>query len=269
MREGTNTVRPPAVAGTFYPDNPEELAALVDGYLARAAAEPNANGPAPKAMIAPHAGYIYSGPVAATAFAHLAAMRDQVTRVVLIGPAHYVAVRGLAASSAAAFATPLGELQVDRVAIERLFALPQILLSDAAHAREHSLEVHLPFLQRVLSRFAVVPLLAGDATYDEVREVIEFLWGGPETLMLISSDLSHYHDYGTARRLDAATAKSIEALKPEDIGEEKACGRIPIGGLLRLARARGLHPVIADLRNSADTSGVGGEVVGYGAFLFT
>jgi MEMO1 family protein len=269
MREPTSIVRPPAFAGTFYPDDPAELAAMVEGYLARAASEPRAAGPLPKAIIAPHAGYIYSGPVAATAYTRLAAARDQISRVVLIGPAHYVPVRGLAASSAAAFATPLGEVPVDRATMERLRALPQILVSDAAHRREHSLEVQLPFLQRLLRRFAIVPLLAGDATYEEVREVIDFLWGGPETLMLISSDLSHYHDYGTARRLDAATAKSIEALKPDDIGEERACGRIPIGGLLRVARAKGLHPVVADLRNSADTSGVGSEVVGYGAFLFS
>src|SRR5262245_13780617 len=268
MRETTRTVRPPAVAGTFYPDDPDQLAAVVDGYLARAMIEPRPAGPPPKAVIAPHAGYIYSGPVAATTYAHLATARNQITQVVLIGPAHYVPVRGLAASNAAAFATPLGEVPVDGTAMERLRTLPQVLVFDGAHRREHCLEVQLPFLQRLLPRFAIVPLLAGDATYEEMREVIEFLWGGTETLILISSDLSHYHDYATARRLDAATAKAIEALRPEDIGEERACGRIPIGGLLKVARAKALDVVTADLRNSADTSGVGGEVVGYGSFLF-
>jgi AmmeMemoRadiSam system protein B len=268
MRETTRTVRPPAVAGTFYPDDPDELAAVVDGYLARAMIEPRTAGPLPRAIIAPHAGYIYSGPVAASAYAHLAAARHQITRVILIGPAHYVPVRGLAVSSAAAFATPLGEVPVDLATVGRLRALPQILLFDGAHRREHCLEVQLPFLQRLLQRFAIVPLLAGDASYEEVREVIDLLWDGPETLILISSDLSHYHDCATARRLDAATAKAIEALEPEDVGEERACGRIPIGGLLKVARAKGLDVVTADLRNSADTSGVGGEVVGYGSFLF-
>jgi hypothetical protein len=219
-------------------------------------------------MIVPHAGYIYSGPVAATAYARLATIGDAVRRVVLIGPAHYVPIRGLAAGGVAAFATPLGEVPVDRAAIERLRDLPQVSIRDDAHEPEHSLEVQLPFLQTVLEDFAIVPLVVGAATYDEVRAVLERLWGGPETLILISSDLSHYHDYARARRLDADTAAAILALDADAIGEERACGRIAIGGLLKLAQAKGLTPTSVDLRNSGDTAGPRSHVVGYGSFLF-
>lgn len=256
-------VRSPAVAGTFYPANASQLAAAVRGYLADAATPPQ--GPPPKALIVPHAGYVYSGPVAATAYARLMPRGGQVTRVLLIGPAHTMPLRGLAASGADAFVTPLGEVPVDRDAIR---ALPQVAVRDDVHRDEHCLEVQLPFLQTVLSRFAIVPLLAGAAGFGEVRAVIDRLWGGPETLVVISSDLSHYYGYEQARRLDAAAAAAILALDGDAIGEEQACGRIPIGGLLLAARARGLHPVELDLRNSGDTAGPRGEVVGYGAFAF-
>ena len=256
-------VRPPAVAGSFYPANASQLAAAVRAYLADAVAPLHAT--PPKALIVPHAGYVYSGPVAATAYARLAPCAARITRVLLIGPAHTLPIRGLAASGADAFATPLGEVPVDRDAIR---ALPRIEIRDDAHRREHCLEVQLPFLQTVLGRFAIVPLLAGDAAYGEVRAVIDRLWGGPETLVVISSDLSHYYDYETARRLDAAAAAAILALDADAIGEEQACGRIPIGGLLQAARARGLQALQLDLRNSGDTAGPRGEVVGYGAFAF-
>lgn len=259
-------VRPPAVAGSFYPGDASELAATVRQYLA---AVPAANGPVPKAAIVPHAGYIYSGPVAATAYARLAALGDTVRRVILIGPAHYVPIRGLAASAAAAFATPLGEVPVDRAAVDGLRDLPQVVVRDDAHEPEHSLEVQLPFLQTVLPRSAIVPLLAGAARYDEVRAVLERLWDGPETLIVISSDLSHYHDYARARRLDADTAAAILALDADAIGEEGACGRVPIGGLLTVARAKGLTALSVDLRNSGDTAGPRSHVVGYGSFLFS
>jgi hypothetical protein len=269
MSELKLVVRPPAVAGTFYPDDAAMLAATVERDLSRAETRPAAQGPAPKAMIAPHAGYVYSGPVAATAYARLKPVAGRITRVVLIGPAHYVPFRGLAASSADAFATPLGAVPVDRAAVESVRALAQVAVLDSAHRREHSLEVQLPFLQTVLDEFAIVPLLAGDATYDEVREVLEHLWNGPETLIVISSDLSHYRDYATAQRLDAATAAAIERLRPDDIGGEQACGRIPVGGLLKVARLKGLCARTLDLRNSGDTAGPRGEVVGYGSFLFS
>lgn len=256
------SVRAPAVAGLFYPDDARVLDAEVRGYLAAA----DAAGPAPKAIIAPHAGYVYSGSVAASAHARLAAGRGVVSRVVLLGPAHRVPFTGLAASGARAFETPLGLVPVDIEAVKRVLALPQVAVLDDAHRMEHSLEVHLPFLQRVLDDFSVVPLVVGDATATEVAEVIEHLWGGAETVIVISSDLSHYHDYDTARRLDAATACAIEALRPDDISPGQACGRLAIQGLLRVARAHGLHAKTIDLRNSGDTAGRRDEVVGYGAW---
>jgi MEMO1 family protein len=259
-------VRPAAVAGQFYPDDPAKLRALVEAYLGRAGRCDER--PAPKALIAPHAGYIYSGPVAASAYASLHTAAHRISRVVLIGPSHFVTLRGFALSSAAAFTTPLGEVPVDRAAAKELARNPLVVIHDGAHRHEHALEVHLPFLQILLPRVAILPLLAGEATCAEMAEIIEALWGGPETLILISSDLSHYYDYAMARRLDERTAEAIEAIRPEDIGAEQACGRIPIGGLLRLARAKRLGARRVDLRNSADTAGVGGEVVGYGAFLF-
>jgi MEMO1 family protein len=261
-------VRPPAVAGTFYPGSPAELDQAVQGYLAAVSLARGVDQP-PKAVIVPHAGYVYSGAVAATVYARLTALCDIVRRVVLIGPTHYVPLRGLAASSTRAFATPLGEVPVDRAAVESLRDLWQVTVRDDAHAPEHSLEVQLPFLQTVLHDFAVVPLLVGDANYDEVRIVIDRLWDGPETLLVISSDLSHYYPYDIARRLDGETAAAIVALDVDVMGEERACGRVPIGGLLLAARARGLRAIAADVRNSGDTAGPRSEVVGYGSFLFT
>lgn len=257
------TVRPPAVAGMFYPAEAEELQSQVDRFLraATAAGEP------PKAVIAPHAGYIYSGPIAASAYARLRPLRDAISRVVLLGPSHRVAFRGLAASSASAFRTPLGDIPLDRPALDSLRDLPQVRVLDQAHALEHSLEVQLPFLQTMLKDFKLVPLVAGDATYAEVAEVLERLWGGPETLIVISSDLSHYHDYATARRMDKTTSQAIEDMQPERIDYEDACGRTPVGGLLTAARAHGLHAEIVDLRNSGDTAGPRDQVVGYGAYV--
>ncbi len=256
-------IRQPAVAGLFYPERPEELRRAVLGYLDEAA-----SGPAPKALIAPHAGYVYSGPVAASAYACLAAVRSSIRRVVLLGPSHRVPLRGIAVSDCAAFRTPLGDVPVDRAAVESLLDLPQVVRLEAAHAQEHSLEVHLPFLQLTLEHFELVPLVAGEASPDEVAEVLERLWGGPETLIVISSDLSHYHGYEPARRMDRATSQAIEALAPERIGYEDACGRVPISGLLRSARRHDLDATTVDLRNSGDTAGPRDRVVGYGAYLF-
>jgi AmmeMemoRadiSam system protein B len=229
--------------------------------------ETKAEGSRPKAIIAPHAGYIYSGPIAATAYARLQPGRDVIRRVVLLGPSHRVAFHGLAVSSAGAFATPLGEISVDRTAIEALLQLPFVHLVDQAHALEHSLEVHLPFLQEVLDRFSLVPIVVGDADPPQVAEVLDLLWDGDETVIVISSDLSHYHDYATAKRMDRATSEAIEALRPEDIGYEDACGRLPVSGLLLAARARGLKLKTVDLRNSGDTAGAKDSVVGYGAYV--
>jgi AmmeMemoRadiSam system protein B len=262
-------VRPPAVAGIFYPDDPRELEAEVRRHLeaARAALGPEeARAPAPRSLIAPHAGYVYSGPIAASAYARVASARGKLQRVLLLGPAHRVPVRGLGASSSAAFATPLGHVPLDRDAIERTLELPQVELADAAQAPEHSLEVQLPFLQVVLGDFSLVPFVVGDAAPDEVAEVIELFWDDPGTLLVVSSDLSHYYPYDTARRMDEATTRAIEALRPQDIGFEQACGRIPVQGLLVSARRRGLGARTLDLRSSGDTAGSRDAVVGYGSY---
>jgi len=255
--------RPAAVAGMFYPANREELAVEIGSLLA--GARPCA--PAPKALIAPHAGYVYSGAVAASAYACLAPVHDRIRRVVLLGPAHRVAVRGLAASSASAFRTPLGDVPVDADALSRVAHLPQVCVDDRAHAQEHSLEVHLPFLQGMLDAFAVVPLVVGDASDAEVADVIERLWGGEETLIVVSSDLSHYHPYAEARAIDAGTAQRIARLEAVP-DHQHACGATPVNGLLIAARRHGLTPTLLDLRNSGDTAGDRSRVVGYAAFAF-
>jgi AmmeMemoRadiSam system protein B len=257
-------VRPAAVAGMFYPKARHALAEGIRDYLARV---PDAAGPSPKAVIVPHAGYIYSGPVAAAAYAQLAPMRETVRRVVLLGPTHRVAVRGLAVPAARAFETPLGAVPIDSDAVARALSLPQVMVSDPAHAQEHALEVQLPFLQTVLNDFSLVPFAVGQATPTQVAEVIDMLWGGPETLVVVSSDLSHYHPYAVSRHIDRATADTILALSPT-LDHEQACGATPVNGLLECARRRGLTPALLDLRNSGDTAGDRSRVVGYASFAF-
>jgi len=248
----------------FYPSAPDELHAMLQEYLASAVPA----GTAPKALIVPHAGYVYSGPVAATAYAQLRSARDEIRRIVLLGPSHRVPFRGLALSSAQVFSTPLGDIPLDLDAAEAIRRLPQVQVLDQAHASEHSLEVQLPFLQEVLDEFSLVPLVVGDASAGEVSEVLEVLWDGPETRLVISSDLSHYHDYETARRMDGATSRAIETLDPDAIGYEDACGRVPVTGLLAAARSHGLRARTLDLRSSGDTAGPRDQVVGYGAYAF-
>jgi MEMO1 family protein len=264
-------IRQPAVAGSFYPTEPSALAAAVDGYLAAGREQLRRAGAggdrAPKAVIAPHAGYVYSGPIAGTAYAAVRQHCSGIERVVLLGPAHRVRVDGLAASSADGFATPLGEVPIDRLAIQDTLRHPQVHALDPAHTAEHSLEVQLPFLQRVLGRFELVPFAVGAATHSEVAEILDDLWGGLETLVVVSSDLSHYYDYESAKQLDADTAQAIETLRPDQLGTESACGRIPIGGLLLAAQRHGLRAHVVDLRSSGDTAGPRDTVVGYGAFL--
>ncbi len=252
-----------SVAGMFYPGEPDKLARMVTTMLA----DVPSDGPAPAAIIAPHAGYVYSGPIAASAYARIAPLRGTVRRVILIGPAHRVAFRGIAAPSADAFETPLGPIALDRPALARLLAQPHVLENDAAFEGEHCLEVHLPFLQTVLGEFELVPLIAGQAGGKDVADVLDLLWTRSDTLPVISSDLSHYHDYETARRRDAETARAIEALAGERLDYDDACGRTPIAGLLQVARARRLAARTVDLRNSGDTAGPRGEVVGYGAWV--
>ncbi len=258
-------IRQPAVAGQFYPGNTTQLRKMVTEFLETAVSTDLV----PKAIIAPHAGYIYSGPIAATAYAHITRIGPSIKRVILLGPAHRVAVNGLAVSSADGFSTPLGTVPVDKDARELILQLPQVQMRDDVHALEHSLEVHLPFLQAVCDEFSIVPLAIGSATMTEVSEVIKLLWGGAETLIVISSDLSHYYDYETACRMDRAVSTAIENLQPEEIDREQACGRIAIQGLLRVAKEEGLKAHTVDLRNSGDTAGSRDRVVGYGAYIFT
>lgn len=262
-------IRPAAVAGAFYPGTPGTLAADVRGYLDAAQARTAAPAGAwPKALIVPHAGYIYSGPVAASAYAQLAAGRGIIRRVVLFGPTHRVGIRGLALPAARAFATPLGNVGVDQDAVAFALALPQVRRSDAPHALEHALEVQIPFLQTVLEDFTIVPFAVGDAAPAQVAEVIDLLWGGPETLIVISSDLSHYHRYAEAQGMDRASAGHIVALEPV-LDHEQACGATPVNALLLCAQRRGMRPALLDLRNSGDTAGDKSHVVGYAAFSFS
>ncbi len=258
------SVRYPAVAGMFYPDDPVSLDEMVRAYLDASTTE----GPVPKAIIAPHAGYVYSGPVAASAYRLLKPAKGVIKRVVLLGPAHRVPFQGLAVPSVDFFVTPLGSVAIDKQAIEKIADFPWVTISDTPHEPEHSLEVHLPFLQEVLENFRVVPIVVGDATPEEVAAVLERLWGGPETLIVISSDLSHYFDYTTARKMDTATSQAIESLDPNALTFESACGRIPVAGLLLAAKKHGLNAETVDLRNSGDTAGPKDQVVGYGAYVF-
>jgi len=257
------SVRPAAVAGMFYPGNAPQLEAevaeLLDGIENF---EPRLG--YPKALIVPHAGYVYSGPIAARAYDELAAARGLIKRVVLIGPSHYVAGRGLALPECDAFETPLGRVRLDAEAIATLADLKQVVRSSAAHAQEHSLEVQLPFLQKVLGDFSLVPLAAGSALTEEVMQVIHRLWGGPETLFVISTDLSHYHSYDEAKRIDGATLKRIEALAV-DLNYEEACGATGLNGLLAVARSKGLSIKQLAACNSGDTAGGKARVVGYSA----
>lgn len=257
------SVRPPACAGLFYPADPVELRLMIERLLA----DVTPLAIEPKGIIAPHAGYIYSGPIAATAYAHLIPLRERISRVVLIGPAHRVPVPSLAAPSVEAFATPLGRVPVDLDAIEWLSTKPQVIVGDEAHRSEHSLEVHLPFLQVVLGEFSIVPLVVGNATADEVMEVLSDLWGGEETLIVISSDLSHFLTDGAAREIDAETCRLITEQQFEALNGRRACGYKGITGLLGIARRDHLHVTTVDLRNSAATAGGPDRVVGYGAWL--
>jgi MEMO1 family protein len=258
------TVRPAAVAGLFYPDRPAELTSMVEGFLGGAPADGR---PVPKAVIAPHAGYVYSGPIAGSAFRTVAPAVGTIQRVILLGPAHFVPIHGLALPGDGRFSTPLGEIRIEPEGCQVAIRLPQVRVIPEAHVREHSLEVELPFLQTLLGEFDLVPLVVGQASGEEIAEVLDRLWGGPETLVVISSDLSHYLSYEAARRADRETADAILALKGP-LQSRQACGAAPINGLLTAARQRGMRSELLDLRNSADTAGDPSRVVGYGAFAF-
>lgn len=260
-----SSIRRPVVAGSFYPAEPGELRQSVETFLEQAEDSPQSP---PKAIIVPHAGYLYSGAIAATAYRLLLPRRDRIREVILLGPSHRVGFRGMALSSAEAFATPLGQVPIDHRRDTELLNLPGVSILDEAHQMEHSLEVHLPFLQVVLEEFRLIPVVIGDATAEQVANLLEALWGDEETLIVISSDLSHYHGYEQARQRDRATSQAIEGLRFEELEYGDACGRNPISGLLYYSRQHGLHGQTIDLRNSGDTAGPRDRVVGYGAYRF-
>lgn len=251
-------VRRPAVAGTFYPSRADELRAAIDASFA-GARTPAPGAKVPKALVAPHAGYVYSGAIASSAYLRIAPARDRIARVVLLGPAHRVWLEGVAASGYDVWRTPLGDVPIERPA--------NVPVDDVAHADEHSLEVHVPFLQSVLQPgFTLVPLVVGHASPLHVAQVLDDLWGDDETLVVISTDLSHYHDHATATELDRATAARIAARAYDELGDRDACGVYPLRGLLVTARERDLDVELLDLRNSGDTAGPHDRVVGYGAW---
>jgi MEMO1 family protein len=256
------TVRRASVAGRFYPEDPVLLGKEVDRLLAVVAVPPLA--PTPKALIVPHAGYAYSGPVAASGYARLMREGGTLERVVLLGPSHYVAFHGMALPESSAFETPLGIVEIDTEALRQI---PGIRRDEAIHRPEHSLEVHLPFLQRVAPKAKLVPIAVGVATPFQVADMVEALWGGPETVIVVSSDLSHYLPYRECRATDEDTAHQILRLDTA-LDPDRACGAAPVAGFLEVARRKRLHPVLLDLRNSGDTAGGQEEVVGYGAFAF-
>ena len=255
--------RPPAVAGLFYPEDPEELVSDVEGLLEAVEAPTRPSGA--RAVIAPHAGYVYSGPIAASAFRALEGSGS--TKVILVGPSHFVRFRGLALPTAASFALPGGSIEVDPDLAARAAALAPVRLLDEAHEREHALEVELPFLRAILGSFSILPLVVGEATPEEVRDVLEALWDPDESLLVVSSDLSHYLSYGEARRADTETAAQVLRLE-SPLEPWRACGATAIDALTLIAGSRGLAPRLHDLRNSGDTAGGTDRVVGYGAFSY-
>lgn len=267
--KATTQIRPPAVAGLFYPGDAAALRTDVAAYIADGRTLIPKPPPSPKAMIAPHAGYVYSGPIAGSAYACLESQRNSVTRVIVLGPSHRVGFSGMALPTATGFETPLGIVPVDQAACHSIASLSGVVTLDRAHRDEHGLEVHLPFLQLALHSFSIVPLVVGDASPIEVAAVMEHLWGSSETLVVVSSDLSHYLPYDDAIRMDRLTTDAIEQLQPEPIHFENACGRIPVQALLLEAKRHHLRPMTLDLRNSGDTAGEKSQVVGYGAYVFT
>lgn len=259
------SIKQPAVAGFFYPDSPAELRSQVQGFLEEGRPGRIKN---PKALIAPHAGYIYSGATAGHAYAQLESIAEIIQHVVILAPSHHLAFPGIGYCSAELFQTPLGCLRVNHKAISLISTLPQVQQVSEAFEKEHSLEVQLPFLQVVLGEFKITPLLVSDANSAEVAEVLERLWGGSETLIIISSDLSHYLDYESAQELDQEATHAIEQLAPDALSYRHACGCTPVSGLLIAAHNHHLNVTTLDLRNSGDTAGSHDQVVGYGAYAF-
>lgn len=258
-------IRQPAVSGSFYPDKPEDLKAMISGYLQQVAVSPTDK--VPKAIIVPHAGYIYSGEIAASAYALLQPKYKTIKHVVLLGPSHKVGFSGLALSHADAFNTPLGDIALDTQAIASLSHFSFVHYRDQAHLFEHSLEVQLPFLQLILDSFQLIPIVAGDCPAEQIAQLLALFYDQDDTLIVISSDLSHFHDYATAQRLDKATSEKIEQLDYQHLGYDSACGRVPVSGLLALAKTKNLQIKTINLKNSGDTAGDKNSVVGYGAYV--
>jgi MEMO1 family protein len=260
----TSSLRAPAVAGAFYPSDATVLRAAVATYLREARP---VSVDRPRAIIGPHAGYVYSGPVAGSAYAAVLPHASEYRRVVLVGPSHRVWFRGIAAPSHHAFATPLGDVPVCRASVAALVDAGLALVDDEPHRREHGLEVHLPFLQEVLGAFVLVPLVVGDASGEAVAEALGLFWDDPETLLVVSTDLSHFLTHDEARERDLATAEAIEALEGGCLRPEDACGWLALAGALALMRRAGSEIERLDLRDSSDTAGDPARVVGYGAWV--
>ena len=256
----------PVVAGAFYPSPPQVLQEMLQKFLAQA--QQHNNLPVPKAIIAPHAGYIYSGPIAASAYACLQNAKDKIKNVIILAPAHRYPVLGVAATAADSYATPLGKIKINQATISAALELPFVNTVEAAYKTEHAIEVHLPFLQTLLTDFSIVPFIVGDASIEQITTLLETLWDGEETLIVISSDLSHYHEYEIAKQIDVQAAAAIVALNPRALDAEMACGHVAIRGLLAAAKKKNLTATQIDLRNSGDTAGPRDQVVGYGAFHF-
>lgn len=263
MKNSHSYIRPAAVAGTFYADNPQQLMSDIQHYLHQASPPENIN---PKAIIVPHAGYIYSGCVAASAYKLLLGKSAKIKQVILLGPSHRVALHGIATTESDFFETPLGKIKINRSLCQLAETLPFVQANNLAHQNEHSLEVQLPFLQTTLESFELTPLVVGDCNQKEVAQCLQMLWGDEQTLIVISSDLSHFHNYQVAVNLDKQTSRAIEQCQPENIHQEDACGRYPLNGLLDLARTKHLTIETLDLGNSGDTAGDKSRVVGYGAY---
>lgn len=259
-------IRQPVVAGSFYSAEASQLDQEINDFLGDS--EIKVYQQQPLALIVPHAGYIYSAPIAASGYKQLQAYADQINRVVLLGPSHRIPFMGIASTAKSFFATPLGDVPVDRIATDKVNQLDFVYEFDEAHAYEHSLEVQLPFLQKSLKQFSLLPLVIGQASNKQVSQVIDLLWDEHHTLFLISSDLSHYLSYNAARQCDQATCLAIEQLHPEKIEYEQACGRIGISGMLLAARKHHLKVKTLNLRNSGDTAGPRDQVVGYGSWAF-
>lgn len=256
-------IRRPSVAGLFYPADPQSLHRNIEHYLHDVDRLPARR---PKAIVSPHAGYIYSGPVAAFGYAAVRPYAKEIRRVVLLAPAHRLPFRGLAVPSSEVFRTPLGDIVIDEKGVETARQQTGVQLLDRAFDDEHAIEVQLPFLQQVLEEFSLVPIVVGMAEDEEVAGVLGALWGGDETLIVISSDLSHYLDYDTARHHDQQTRRAIEEMRPDALGGHDACGYLPLRGLLKVALDRGLRVETLDMRNSGDTAGPRDRVVGYGSY---